>query len=221
MYFRLSRLRFVLVRGCFLLIILLFTLKFRTFFTNDISLTKNPIEILFWEQLYKQDQLLTNEEKIEQIQFLEKQRKKNHLNWTNIFYDIYQRKIEKMNERDMKNIYKYRSRKNTQNFSQKIFEIFEETPVRNNSPSKTEPFFFFSRFFNVRNFVPPHRYFIQNVRILIVNGLVKILRLIMRIFVEQVFFIMLISIRKTSKQNFNLVHKMIFGFYGLMKLIGN
>jgi hypothetical protein len=136
MYLRISRLRFVLVRCCFFVIILLFLLELKTFYKNDISSNKNPIEILFWEQLNNQDKFLTNEQRIEQIEFIEKLRKKNQLNWTNIFYDIYQRKIEKLHQRDMKNIYKYRIIEHTENIPQKTYEIFEETPVRNISLSR-------------------------------------------------------------------------------------
>ncbi len=129
MYFRLSRLRFMLVRCCFFLLILLFLLQIRTYFQNDILLKSNSIENLYWQELHHQDKFLTNEQRIERIEYYEKQRKKIKLNWTNVFYDIYQRKIEKLNQRDLKNFYKYRSTKISPNISQNIIEIFEETPV--------------------------------------------------------------------------------------------
>ncbi|CAF0848503.1 unnamed protein product [Rotaria sordida] len=129
MHLRISRLRFVLVRCCLLLIILLFLLEMKIFFKNDNISNKSLMEILFWKNLLKQDQLLTNEQRIEQIELIVKQRKKNELNWTNMFYDIYRRKIEKLNQRDMKNVYKYSIIENIQNISQITFEIFEETPV--------------------------------------------------------------------------------------------
>jgi hypothetical protein len=131
MFLRISRLRFVLVRCCFFLIILLFILEIKTFIKNDILLNKNPMEILFWEQLNNQDKFLTNEQRIKQIQLIENERKKYQFNWTNIFYDIYQRKIEKLHQRDLKNTYKYRIIENIENISQETFEIFEETPVKN------------------------------------------------------------------------------------------
>jgi len=130
MFLRISRLRFVLVRCCFFLIILLFILEIKTFIKNDILLNKNPMEILFWEQLNNQDKFLTNEQRIKQIQLIENERKKYQFNWTNIFYDIYQRKIEKLHQRDLKNTYKYRIIENIENISQETFEIFEETPVK-------------------------------------------------------------------------------------------
>jgi len=130
MFLRISRLRFVLVRCCFFLIILLFILEIKTFIKNDILINKNPIEILFWEQLNNQDKFLTNEQRIKQIQLIENQRRKHQFNWTNIFYDMYQRKIEKLHQRDLKNTYKYRIIENIENISQETFEIFEETPVK-------------------------------------------------------------------------------------------
>ena len=130
MYLRISRLRFVLVRCCLLVIILLFLLEIRIFFPNDIYSNKNPMEILFWQKFMMQDKLLTNEQRIEHIDLIQKQRKRNQLNWTNIFYDIYQRKNERLDQRDMTNTYKIITKDTSQNFSQKIYEIFEETPVR-------------------------------------------------------------------------------------------
>jgi hypothetical protein len=175
MYLRISRLRFVVIRCCFLLIILLFLLEIRIFFNDEISSYKNPMEILFWQKFLLQDKSLTNEEKIEQIESIDKRRKKNILNWTNIFYDIYQRKLEKLNQRDITNAYKHINIDNSPNISQKIFEIFEETPVRNIFCLKIK-FTFFFRCFNVLNFVPQSVYFIDNVHIPIVNGVVKPLR---------------------------------------------
>ncbi|CAF1277758.1 unnamed protein product [Adineta steineri] len=128
MYLRVSRLRCVLVRCSILLIILLFLLEIRIFVKNTISstTTTNPIEISFWQKLDDQDKLLTNEKKIELI---EKYRKKYDLNWTNIFHNIYKRKIEKLYQKDMKNDYKYIIMENMTNIPQKTFVIFEETPV--------------------------------------------------------------------------------------------
>ncbi len=131
MYLRISRLRFVLVRCCFMLIILLFLLEIRIFLKNNNLSNKNPIEISFWKKLSNQDKLLTNQQRLDEIELTEKQRKKHDLNWTSIFYTIYQRKIQKLHQRDIKNSYKHIAIENTQNISQKIFEIFEETPVRN------------------------------------------------------------------------------------------
>jgi len=131
MYLRISRLRLVLVRCCLIFIILLFILELKIFFKNDVLLNKNPFEILFWEKLNNEDKFLTNQQRIEQIELIEKQKEIPQLNWTNIFYDIYRKKIEKLHQRDMKNLYKYQTTENVQNISQKTFEIFEETPVRN------------------------------------------------------------------------------------------
>ncbi|CAF1200796.1 unnamed protein product [Adineta steineri] len=124
MYLRVSRLRCVLVRCSILLIILLFLLEIRIFVKNTISstTTTNPIEISFWEKLNDQDKLLTNEKKIELI---EKYRKKYDLNWTNIFHNIYRRKIEKLYQKDMKNDYKYIIMENMTNISQKTF-VFQQ-----------------------------------------------------------------------------------------------
>lgn len=130
MHFRLSRLRFVLVRCCCFLIIFLLILELKSFFQTNSDSNKTPKEILFWEQLNKQDKYLTTEQRIEQIKLIEKQNQKNHLNWTKIFYKIYQTKIEKLDQKDMKNIYKHKIIENKENVSQKIFQIFEETPVR-------------------------------------------------------------------------------------------
>ncbi|UJR36727.1 hypothetical protein I4U23_029443 [Adineta vaga] len=130
MYLRLSRLRFVIVRACFLLIILLFILQIRlSFKKKNFSSTKNPFEISFWQKLYNLDKLLTNQQKIEQIELLYKQRRRNELNWTSIFYNIYRRKTIKLEEKDMKHTEKHRVIETLPSVSQKIFEIYEETPV--------------------------------------------------------------------------------------------
>ncbi|CAF3778380.1 unnamed protein product [Rotaria socialis] len=130
MYLRISRLRFVLVRCCFLLIILLFLLEIKIFlFYNDNSSKKSPMEISFWQQLYEQDQLLTDEQRVKQLESIEQQRMKIEPNWTNIFFNIYRRKLARLDQRDMKTSYKYRTIENRQNFLQTTFEIFEETPV--------------------------------------------------------------------------------------------
>jgi hypothetical protein len=120
----------MLIRCCCFFLIVLFLLQIRTFFQNDILSTSNSIENLYWQELHTQDQFLTKEQRIEQIEYYEKQIKRYQLNWTNVFHDIYQKKIEILNQRDLNNPYKYRSTINTQNFSQNIIEIFEETPVR-------------------------------------------------------------------------------------------
>jgi hypothetical protein len=89
------------------------------------------MEISFWQQLYEQDQLLTHEQRVKQLESIEQQRMKIEPNWTNIFFNIYRRKLARLDQRDMKTSYKYRTMENRQNFLQTTFEIFEETPVRN------------------------------------------------------------------------------------------
>lgn len=132
MYFRLSRLRFVLVRYCVLFLIFILILELKLYFQTDEYPKKNAREILFWNQLYNQDRYLTNQQRIEQIQLIEKQKQFQPLNWTRIFYEIYQRKTEKLYEKDKKNAYKYQLKRNHQNLSQNLFQIFEETLVNTN-----------------------------------------------------------------------------------------
>lgn len=130
MYLRISRLPFVLVRCCFLSIVLLFIFEIKLFYNHDNSAKKSPMEISFWQKLYDQDQLLTQTQRVKQIEIAEKQILKTQLNWTTIFYDIYQRKLQRLNQRDARTLYKYRTIEKQENFSQTKFEIFEETPVR-------------------------------------------------------------------------------------------
>ncbi|CAF0922723.1 unnamed protein product [Adineta ricciae] len=130
MYLRISRVRFVIVRVCLLLIIFLLLLEFRlTFKTPSISAIKNPVEIAFWRKLHNLDRLLTDKQKIEQIELLDKQRKRNDLNWTNIFYHVYHKKTNKLYEKDMKNIEKSRWVETESSTLQNTYDIYEETPV--------------------------------------------------------------------------------------------
>jgi lipopolysaccharide export LptBFGC system permease protein LptF len=139
MFLRLARLRFVVVRSCFISIIIILFLQFVAFFNHDDfqSTTKNKIddslssnEKLFWKKLADEDAHITEKQRIKGIQLNQNQTEKTKLNWKNIFSDIYQRKIAILNERDTKTPYKYRNNKHEQNIQQKTFEIFEETPVR-------------------------------------------------------------------------------------------
>ena len=192
MYLRISRVRFVIVRVCLLLIIFLLVLEFRlTFKTPSISSSKNPVEIAFWRKLHNLDRLLTDKQKIEQIELLDKQRKRNDLNWTNIFYHVYHKKTNKLYEKDMKNIEKSRWVENESSTLQNTYDIYEETPVcKRITPKFCFNKLFFFRFFNNQNFAHQRRSFIVNARIKIVNGNVKIPRQIMKIIVARVFSIM-------------------------------
>lgn len=130
MYLRISRVRFVIVRACLLLIVFLLLLELRlTFKTSKISSIKNPIELAFWRKLHNLDRLLTDKQKIEQIELLDKQRKRNDLNWTNIFYYVYHKKTNKLYEKDMKNLEKSRWIEAESSTPQNTYEIYEETPV--------------------------------------------------------------------------------------------
>ena len=129
MHFRLSRLRFLLLRSVFCLLFFILILKIRTFFRNDMSLKTNLMEILYWQEFDNEDRLLSKEQRIEQIESFENQRRKEKINWTMVFYDLYERKLAKLNQRDQNNLYKIRNTNKTQTSPQNSIEIIEETPV--------------------------------------------------------------------------------------------
>ena len=133
MGFRLSRLRFIVVRACIISFIIILYLQFVDIFTSDNSHSHDSDEFLtptqFWKKLSNEDKELTDKQRIKQIELIEKQTKKIDLNWTNIFFDSYSRKLSKLNERNIKTTYKYQFKENQNNISQNTFQIFEETPV--------------------------------------------------------------------------------------------
>jgi hypothetical protein len=88
-----------------------------------------PIEQKFWKKLSNEDKELSDNQRIKQIQLIENQFKNEELNWTNIFFNNYKRKLIKINERDSKTTLKYHFQDNQEKISQEIFEIYEETLV--------------------------------------------------------------------------------------------
>jgi len=181
-----------------------------------------PIEQKFWKKLSNEDKELSDNQRIKQIQLIENQFKNEELNWTNIFFDNYKRKLIKINERDSKTTLKYHFQDNQEKISQEIFEIYEETLVNYIQLifNRLLLFFFvFFRYLEIQNFVHQIVYFIHNVHIQIVNGIVNNHILKRKRFVEQVFFIILISEKMQCVKNLNIVHIRTYGSYGLMKLI--
>ncbi|CAF1221317.1 unnamed protein product [Rotaria sordida] len=135
MFFRLSRIRFIIIRTCIISLIIILFLQFSTLFNNNDNIQINKYdrlltsEELFWQKLYDEDKNLTDEQRIKQIELINKNFIKKNFNWTKIFFDSYTRKLLKINERDMKTIYKYRFKNNEKNILQENFQIFEETLV--------------------------------------------------------------------------------------------
>ena len=122
MYFRKSRVRFIGIRCCLFLFILLFIYKFKRSFEID----DHSIEYLFWKQIRQQDRYLTDQQRIDRIQSVQKSSNRYDHNWTRVFYEIYANKLAKQT----KNLYKQIFFDKQQNFSsQQTFQIFEETPV--------------------------------------------------------------------------------------------
>ncbi len=131
MILRLSRLRFIVVRSCFISFIIILFLQLLAYFNHDDN-HPHPsnklltIEQIFWEKIFREDGQLSNEERIKRIQVIDN---KEELNWTGIFFDNYRKKLAIFNERNLKTKYKYQFEENQTNISQEIFEIYEETLV--------------------------------------------------------------------------------------------
>jgi hypothetical protein len=83
---------------------------------------------ILWEKLSREDRQLSNEQRIERIKFKDD---KGELNWTDIFFDSYRKKLAIFNERNSKTKYKYHFEDNQSTLSQEIFKIYEETTVSN------------------------------------------------------------------------------------------
>ena len=134
---RLSRIRFLFVRSFIISLTIILFLQLIPLFNNDdfqLNSTKKydaflRTEKLFWTKLSDQDKDLTDEQRIKQLEIIENQIRRTDFNWTNIFFDIYARKLSKINERDKKTAYKYRFKDNRQRNSQQNYEIYEETLV--------------------------------------------------------------------------------------------
>jgi hypothetical protein len=131
MLLRLSRLRSLCIRAAVFSFIIILYIKLVKYFTTDDSRFDDLIspDRLFWKKLLDDDKKLTDDERITQLELIKKLNEKTKLNWTNIFFDSYTRKLTKLNERNRKTTYKQQFKENQKNFSQQTFQIFEETPV--------------------------------------------------------------------------------------------
>lgn len=197
MSFRLSRLRFILIRSCIISCIIILYLQIVEYYHNDNNSSNEYNELLtfeqrFWKKISLEDKHLSDIQRIKQIKSIENQLEKNELNWTKIFLDNYQRKLKKLDERNSKTTLKSHFKDNQQNISQEIFQIYEETPVNYIKFIFLKNFYYCFRYLENQNFVHQNVYFILNVHIQIVNGVVKNHQVIIKIFVVLVFFTILI-----------------------------
>lgn len=132
MFPRLSRIRFILIRSFFLSFIILLFLQILTYLKHDnVSSRNRPNQVLKNEQqLSEEDEnLLADDQRIKQIEFIKNQYEKDELNWTKIFYENYYRKLIKIKERDEKTTLKYHFNENQAKISQDKFQIYEQTLV--------------------------------------------------------------------------------------------
>ncbi len=137
MFFRLFRIRLLIVRSCIISFIIILFLQIVSFFNVDhIPLKKTKTfkkelksENLFWKKLSDEDKALTDQQRVKQIELIKKQTTNNELNWTNAFFESYARKLKILNERDDETIYKHRFKQSQQIIPQNTFEVFEETLV--------------------------------------------------------------------------------------------
>lgn len=201
MFIRLSRLRSALYRlGFFSLVILIF-FQIRQYFSGDQErfepITLNSRERSFWLRIIDQDQLVSEEDRLERIRtVIDERRTTTKRNWTSVFEDLYDRKLTTLDERDKTNPYKSRLIQSYSSTLPKTFDIFEETPVRLLfiSLNRCSVDLNVHRFFNVRNFALQHKLSILNVLLPIVDGRARKRLRIIRIFVVLMFFIMSTSI---------------------------
>ena len=133
MYLRLSRLRLVLLRTGVVLLIGLFLFELQLFFSKErnqfLPMNTNAMERSFWSKLIDEDKVLTAEQRLERIKSISDEKSIAALNWTKMFFDLYQRKIQTLNLRDRTNADKVKQFEDSFPPSQDIFEIYEETPV--------------------------------------------------------------------------------------------
>lgn len=143
---RLSRLRFIIVRSCIISFIIILYLQIVAYYNDNNSPVNeydelSTFEQRFWKKISKEDQDLSDIQRLDRIKFIENNFEKDKLNWTKIFLDNYYRKLRKINERDSKTILKSHFKDNQKNISQENFQIYEETLV-----SCTKLIFFSARF---------------------------------------------------------------------------
>ncbi|CAF1484679.1 unnamed protein product [Adineta ricciae] len=128
------RLRFILVRSCVISLVIVVILQGFLFVTNELyelQKTKRLLraEAQFWQELAEEDQGLTDQQRIRQIELIKQSNIGSNINWTKVFSDNYRRKLLRLNERESHNMNKYRFRDIQENVSQDIFDVFEETLV--------------------------------------------------------------------------------------------
>ena len=227
MYLRLSRLRLVLLRTGVVFLIVLFLFELRVFFREErnqfLPTNINAAERAFWSKLIDEDKLLTSEQRLEQIRSISEVKTTGLLNWTKTFFDLYQRKIQTLNQRDRTNLYKVKHFENPSSSSaQDVIEIYEETPVGSfRAPANRKSFVRFSRYFNNRNSVRPPGYSILSARSPTVNGIARDRQLITATVVEPMFSIMWISTLRRWRRNSRRVLRAISGSCGSTKRIVN
>lgn len=206
MFLRLARLRFLIVRICFYSFLIFLLLQLLTYFNNStksveqVESSENQLGKSIDEIKEANQQSASDERRLEQVKLVEQQNSSVTHNWTGILFDHYTKKLTVLNQRDAENNWKSRSKGSRS--EQDIFEIYEETMVSKiRKEILIRSFVFFSRSFKNRNFVHRLESFIHNVRIRIVNGHVINHRLIRRMFVVLMYFIMLILKRVICKRN--------------------
>ncbi|CAF1367190.1 unnamed protein product [Adineta steineri] len=137
MLFRSFRIRFIIIRSCIISLIIILFFQIITFLKNenihlqDINIWNKAyrLEKYFWKNLLNEDKDLTDEQRIKRIELIKKQNTIKEFNWTNIFFDSYTRKLNKVYEKNIATTYKYRFKDRQPNVSQEIYEVFEETLV--------------------------------------------------------------------------------------------
>ena len=139
MFPRLSRIGFIVSRSVFLSLFIIFFMRLLAFFSNndssDAQANAGPWapwmdeQKAFWRTLAAQDKVLTDAQRVEQVQRRGIPDDNQSLNWTNIFWDIYSRKSATIKDRNSKTPHKRFLERPTSAMPPSVIDIFEETPV--------------------------------------------------------------------------------------------
>ena len=139
MHLRFSLVRVIARRSCALALIVILLVQIVVFFNHDNAQTSPTEESLandfssedrlFWSRIEEEDRDLTDEQRQAQLTSNGREPTDRVLNWTTIFWDVYQRKLATLNERDEKTAYKRRTLEDRPRSSQTTIDIYEETLV--------------------------------------------------------------------------------------------
>ena len=129
---RFTRLRFILVRTFWISIIITILLQLFAHRNETSSSSSTDDRRDFWTKVFDDDRALTDDQRIDLIRSQTKITDSSETNWTNVLQENFARRLVTLNERDAKTDDKHRVQiaAQSQQLSQSIIHIYEETTVR-------------------------------------------------------------------------------------------